>query len=495
MRYFVGHDLGTSGNKAVLVDASGRVLATAVAEYALTKPREGWAEQDPDDWWNAVAKTTRSVVAESGVDPSEVAALAFAGQMLALVALDRNGAPTRKAVSWLDGRADAQAARFVRRFGGEKVLHLLAGGSPTGKDIVAKMAWIADEEPDVFERTAAFTDATGFLVARATGELAIDVTAAGCTGMLDPESRTWSRMLCFLASFPVGKMPRIVRPVDVVGTVRASAAVDLGLCEGTKVVMGMADIPAAALGSGAILPGEAHVYLGTSSWIGVSLATPKNAPKSGIASVPSADPNGFLLIGESETAGACREWLARTLGVDDDALETLAASSVVGSRGLLFMPWMYGERSPVPDTRVRASFVGLSLEHDRGDMVRAVYEGTALNLRWILDECVRVGEPCPRLRAIGGGTRSDIWMQTLADVTRRPVERVGHPRLAGAIGAALVAAVGTRDLPSVRAIAERVTVERTFVPRPETFATYERAYATFRSLYAPLARAARTLAE
>lgn len=494
MRYFVGHDLGTSGNKAVLVDASGHVVATAVASYGLARPREGWAEQAPEDWWAAVTTTTQAVVRESGVDASDIAGIAFAGQMLALVALDRDGAPTRPAISWLDGRADEQAARFVRRFGGERVLHMLAGGSPTGKDIVAKMAWIADHEPDVFARTAAFTDATGFLVAKATGELAIDVTAAGCTGMLDPGTRAWSRILCFLASFPVSKMPRIVRPIDVVGRVHQRAALELGLREGTPVVMGMADIPAAAVGSGAILAGQAHVYLGTSSWIGVSLASPKNVPKAGIASVPSADPSGHLLIGESETAGACREWLGRALLADDDELERLAESSVPGSRGLLFMPWMYGERSPVPDTRVRAAFVGLSLEHDRGDLVRAMYEGTALNLRWILDECARVGEPCARLRAIGGGTRSDVWLQSLADITLRPIERVRHPRLAGAVGAALVAAVGTGDVPSVRAIADRVVVERTFTPRREHARVHESNYAAFRSMYTPLSRAAHTLA-
>lgn len=494
MPFFVGHDLGTSGDKAVLVDANGNLLASAVASYPLHKPREGWAEQEPGDWWRAVSETTRAVVAAAGIAPREIAGVAFAGQMLSLVALDAEGMPTRPAISWLDARAEAQAARLIRRFGGERVLHLLAGASPTSKDLIAKIAWIADEEPEVFRRTVAFTDATGSLVARATGELAIDFTAAGCTGMLDPKSRTWSRMLSAMASFPLAKMPRLVRSSDVVGRVHARAAAELGLAEGTPVVMGMADIPAAAVGSGAIAPGEGHVYLGTSSWIGISLAEPKNVPKAGIASVPSADPAGFLLIGESETAGVCREWLASRLGVSDDALEALAEQSEPGARGLLFLPWMYGERSPVPDPSVRGAFVGLSLESSRGDMVRAVYEGTALNLRWILDECGRVGERCPRLRAIGGGTRSDLWLQTLADATGRPIERVAHPRLSGAIGAALVAAVATGHLPSVRSIAEKVRVERTFLPRQEHRARYERASEAFRALHPALSRAASTLA-
>jgi xylulokinase len=493
MRHFVGHDLGTSGSKAVLVDEEGRVLASAVGHYALARPRAGWAEQAPEDWWRAVAETTRAVVRDAGIEPSQVAGLAFAGQMLALVALDRDGAPTRPAISWLDARADAQARRFIRRFGGERVLHWLAGASPTGKDIVAKIAWLADEEPEAYARTAAFTDATGFLVARATGELAIDHTAAGCTGMLDPSSRTWSRFLSRLASFPVAKMPRLVRPVDVVGALSARAAGELGLRAGTPVVMGMADIPAAAVGSGATRPGDAHVYLGTSSWIGVSLARPKSVPHAGIASVPSADPAGFLLIGESETAGACRAWLAAQLRADDAELEALALAAPPGAEGLLFLPWMYGERSPVPDTAVRGAFVGLSLEHERAHLARAVYEGVALNLRWILDACGEAGERCASLRAIGGGATSDAWMQILADVTERPIERVAAPRLAGAVGAALVAAVGVSALPSVESVRARVRVERTFTPRIADAATLARSYAAFRSLHPALSRAGRIL--
>ncbi|MBX7197415.1 MAG: FGGY-family carbohydrate kinase [Sandaracinaceae bacterium] len=490
---FLGHDLGTSGTKAVLVDERARVVSSAVASYALDRPREGWAEQSPEAWWRAVSETTRACVREAGVGPSDIGAIAFAGQMLSLVALDARGEPTRPAISWLDGRAEAQARRVIRRFGGERVLHWLAGAAPTGKDIVAKIAWLADEEPEVFARTAALTDATGFLVARATGELAIDMTAAGCTGMLVPETRRWSRLLSAMASFPLDKAPRLVPSTDVVGRLTARAAGDLGLAEGTRVVMGMADIPAAAVGSGATRPGDAHVYLGTSSWIGVSVDRPKSAARAGIASVPSADPRGFLLIGESETAGACRQWLASTLRVDDAELERLAASSEPGARGLLFLPWMYGERSPVPDTAVRGAFVGLSLEHEPRHLARALYEGVALNLAWILDEMRAIGEPCSSLRVIGGGAASDVWLEILADVTGRPVERVESARLAGAVGAALVAAVGVGAEPSVVGLRERVRVERTFTPRSEHRGRYGDLGAAMRELHRPLSRAARLL--
>lgn len=493
--YFVGHDLGTSGNKAVLVDAEGNVRASAVGSYPLHRPRPGWAEQSPDEWWSAVVETTRSVVARADVDPKDIAGLGFAGQMLALVALDGEGRPTRPAVSWLDARAEEQARRITRRFGGERILHLLAGASPTGKDLVAKLAWIEQHEPEVFRRTQAFTDATGYLVARSTGELVIDPTAAGCTGMLDTESRSWNRLLSRLISFPLSKMPRLVASTDVAGPLGARAASELGLRRGTPVVMGMADIPAAAVGSGAVLPGQGHVYLGTSSWIGIRTEGAKNAPKTGIASVPSADRRGHLLIGESETAGACRDWLTQRMNLGDDELESGVLGTPPGADGLLFLPWMYGERSPVPDAALRGGFVGLSLEHERAHLGRALYEGIALNLRWILEECALLGEACPTLRAIGGGTRSEAWSQILADVLERPIERVAEPRLAGAIGAALVAAVGTGALDSVAAIGPRVRVDRVFLPRREHREVYARSYAAFRSLQPALSRSAGWLAK
>lgn len=491
--YFVGHDLGTGSNKAVLVDATGAVLGEHVEPYGLSHPQPGWAEQDPEDFWRAVCACTRAVVAQAGVSAADVKGLAFAGQMLCLLPLDAQGIPTRKAISWLDARADAQARRMVRRLGGETLLHLLAGASPTGKDLVAKVAWIREHEPEVFARTHAFVDATSYLVARATGRIALDPTAAGGFGTLDLGTRTWSRLLSWLVSLPLERMPEILPCSAAAGTLTPSAAEALGLTPRTVVAMGMADIPSAAVGSGALAPGDAHVYLGTSSWIGASSVKPRHVPRAGIASVPSPDPDAQLVIGESETAGACRQWFLSRIGVEhedvDAGFESLVASSEPGAGGLLFFPWLFGERSPVPDTGVRGAFVNLSLEHTRADMARSVYEGVALNLRWILDAIAGSGEPCPSLRAIGGGARSDAWLQILADVTARPVTRVASPQHAGAVGSALVSAVATGALPSVRAIRETVRTERTFEPRVAFAARYAEALSVYRALHPALSQA------
>lgn len=497
--WFLGFDVGTSGAKGVLVDAGGRLLASATAAYALSHPSPHWAEQNPGDWWQAVVACTRRMLHDSGVAPADVAAVCFAGQMLGLVPVDAAGQPTRPAISWLDNRAGREARRLVRRLGGPRVLRTLAGAVLTGKDIVPKIAWLRVHEPDVYARTRAFCDVTGYLVARATGKLCIDHTGASATGMLDRRRRSWSPLLARIAGFPLDKMPPLLPSAAVAGGLAATAAGDLGLPAGVPVAAGLADIPSAAVGAGTLAAGTAHVYLGTSSWLCVSLARPRDSGRHGIVSVPSAVPGMFIMIGESETAGACVDWLADCLGLPAGLpgtyrqIDALAAGAPAGARGLLFAPWLFGERSPVGDTEVRGAFVNLDLQHRRPHLARAVYEGVALNLRWLLDAAARAGVPCAQLRAIGGGTRSEVWLQIVADVTGRPVTRVAHADCAGAIGCALVGAVAVGALPSIAAIAAVVATERTFEPERTHAPVYDRLVRTLREVYPALSRAGRVI--
>ncbi len=486
MDCFVGHDLGTGGNKAVLCDLQGEVLAAHVSAYPVSYPRPGWVEQDPEHWWRAVCEGTRAVTA--GIDPARIKALTFAGQMLALVPLGRDAKPTRPALSWLDHRGDDEARRINRRMGGERIVRMLAAGAPTGKDLVAKIAWIRRHEPKVHAATAAYGDATSALVARATGRLAIDPCAAGGTGILSLSTRRWSPLLARLIDFPLEKMPEILPSAAIAGPLLPLSARELGLPEALPVAMGTADIPAAAVGSGAVEPGDAHLYLGTSSWIGLTLRRALHLPRHGIASVPSAAPDGALLIAESETAGACRDWFEAQIGPLDDAA---AAATPPGADGLLFLPWLFGERAPVSNSALRGGFVGLSLQHTRAHMARALLEGVALNLAWILQAIRKKTRPNPGLRAIGGGARSDLWLQIIADATGEAVTRIAEPRLAGALGAALLGAVATGALPDLTAIKARIHTEATFEPRPEHAPTYAAGLAAFQSLAPALSRLAR----
>jgi xylulokinase len=496
---FVGHDLGTQGNKAVLVEADGSLIATATASFGLDRPAPDRAEQDPASWWDAVCSCTRELLAKSGRSAADVRGIAFAGQMLSLVALDAECRPVLPAISWLDARAHAQATRLTRRLGGNAIVRLIAGAAPTAKDIIPKVWWIREQAPDAFARVAAITDATGYLVARATGRASIDPTGAAATGIIDGNSRSWSKLLSFAASYPIDRTPPIVECTATVAGLRPDAAAELGLTAGTPVVAGLADIPAAAVGSGAVRPGDSHVYLGTSGWFAAMLDRARHVPRAGIVAVAGPAPGTHLLIGENETAGACVAWFAREFvsATDDidahEQIDALVARSTPGANGLLFAPWLFGERSPVPDHSLRAAFVGLSLDHTRADLARAVYEGVALNLAWTREAARAAGVTATTVRAIGGGARSRAWLQIVADATGARVEAVANPQHAGAIGAALVAAVGAGEVASVAAIRDRVRVAHTFEPDAQRHALYADHLDALRSVYPAVSRVSSAL--
>lgn len=503
--FVIGHDVGTGGTKSVIASAAGEMLACCFEPYPTSYPGPLMVEQDPADWWRAVAGGTRRLLERTGIEPSQVGGVGFAGQMAGVVPVDESGKPSRPPIIWLDSRADAQAARMIKRLGGRTVMLHVAGALPTGKDVVCKIAWVRENEPSVYERTARFLDVTGFLVLKATGRMLIDHTGAGATGILDNRTRDWSRLLARLIGLGLDRMPEVVGSTSVAGGLLPDAADAMGLAPGTPVIAGMSDIPAAATGSGALGEGEAHIYLGTSSWLCISTSRSRNLGRYGIAAVASADPDRLIMIGESETAGACLGWFAEhfarpaelsraegEMGIFAE-MDRAAASVEPGSGKLLFMPWLFGERSPVPDTTVRGCFANLSLEHGRDHMLRAIYEGVAYNLRWLLDAASSKGWRCDPLRAIGGGARSDLWMQVVADVTGRRIEAVENPQEAGALGCALAVAVALGAYGEYGRIKEAIRVRSVFVPRVELRPLYDSLYSNYRALYPALSKVSRSL--
>ncbi|RMF32313.1 MAG: xylulose kinase, partial [Chloroflexi bacterium] len=354
--------------------------------------------------------------------------------------------------------------------------------------------------PDLFDRTACFLDVGGYLLYRATGRLLFEWTAASVTGLFNLKTKRWDGLLMRYFGLPQEKFPPLVRSTEQVGGLTAEAAADCGLLEGTPVVAGAGDVPTAAIGSGAIGEGEGHLYLGTSGWV-VVMTGRRVTGKRGIASIQSADPDKLILIAETETAGACLQWIANqfyreeqadpavenVFALMDQAVEQVEA----GSGYLIFTPWMYGERSPVADVYLRSAFINLSYDHTREQMLRAVYEGVAYNLRWMVELIHDLyGFPLSVLRVIGGGARGAPWMQIIADVTGRRVEAVAHPQEAGAVGAALIAALGLGHYPNFDALKEVVHVTRVFEPRSEhadvydtLFTAYKQVYRSLRGLY------------
>ena len=503
--FLIGHDVGTGGSKSVLIDTRGNLLASSFEPYPISYPRPNWAEQSPDDFWRAVSISTRRLVEESRVAPDQVIGMGFAGQMTSLVPVSSAGTPTRSAISWTDSRADEQALRLMRRLGGKRIVMRIAGTIISGKDVISKIAWIREQEPAVYRETHKFLDVTGYLVYRSTGNMVIDHTGAACTGLLNNKTRDWSGILARLLGIELEKLPLIKSSIEVAGSLTREAAEAMGLRPGIPVIAGMGDVPAAAAGSGALEHGDAHIYLGTSSWLCLSLSRPKHIGKRGIVSVASADPNGFIMIGESETAGACLNWFAQHFALPDElessqggkdvfqALDELAEPVEPGARRLLFAPWLFGERAPVTDTTLRGAFFNLCLEHGREHLLRAIYEGVAYNLRWLVDAVGKAGFPCQPVRAIGGGAKSDLWMQILADVIQRRVEAVENPQYAGAVGCALAVAVALHAYDDYKALKKVIQVRKAFEPQQTHLSEYDELYRTFRYLYPYFSRACHRL--
>ncbi len=498
MAHIIAYDVGTGGVKAVLtefVDSQVRIVGKAFAPYDVHYPKSGQAEQDPADWWKAICLSTHQLIDATGFAPSRIDGLTFCTQMLGVVPVDRRGTVLQPAIIWLDSRGEVQAQRLMRRLFGPRVFALLAGCAATGKDVVPKWLWLADHEAELFSKTLYFLDVGGYLVHQCTGRMVTDWTSASATGLFDLKNKRWDDLLFRLFGVPRDKVPPLVRPEEQVGALTLAAASDLGLIAGIPVISGAGDVPAAAVGSGAVRLGEGHISLGTSSWLGVTTA---RAPigKSGIAAIQSADPQALLLVAESETAGACRNWLGTCLFPTSSAEQASRDLTVLeqemlqvppGSCGLIFTPWLCGERSPVADVYVRSSLINLGVQHRRGHVMRAVYEGVAYNLRWVIETVEhKFGMPLSTLRVVGGGAQSSAWMQVLADVTGKRMEIVAQPQEAGAIGAACIAAVGLGLFPSFASLRNVVPLGQTYEPREELFPVYTSLFAEFKQVYVRL---------
>jgi len=498
-QYIIAHDVGTSGNKAVLVNTEGDIRASAFQPYPVHYPRPDWAEQEPEDWWNAIVATTRHVLAQSGVPPQDVLAMVYTTQMLGIVPMGRVGAglvpahePLRPAIIWLDGRAPGQAERIMRKFLGRRVFAVVAGAELSGKDGLPKLLWLKENEPEVYKGMTCFLDVNGYLTYRATGRMVFEWSCASAFGF-DLKKKDWLQGIIRYIGLDLDKFPPLVRSIDQVGGLTAAAARECGLLEGTPVFGGSGDAQSAAVGSGAVGEGGGHIYLGTSGWVGVvTEKTPTG--RHGVASIQSADPDKALLFAEMETAGACLKWIADEFYRHEQADPTISNVYTLmdqdveaippGSEYLVFTPWMYGERAPVADTWVRSTFFNLSADHTREHLLRAVYEGVAYNLRWIVEIVEHTfGFPMPVLRVIGGGARGAPWMQIVADVTGRRVETVANPQESGAVGAALTAAVGLGLYSGFEALKKVVHVEREFEPQAGNAEVYDVLYGAYRRIY------------
>jgi xylulokinase len=485
----ISHDLGTTGDKATLVDAAGKVVAACTAGYATDFGPGGKAEQDADAWWDALCRATRDLITREHLDPGRVEAVSFSGQMMGALLLDGTGAPVRPAIIWADTRSTAQAATLVERFGMER------GYATTGHRLnptysLSKIMWVRDQQPEVFERARTVVNAKDFAVFRLTGVLATDPSDASSTNAFDQARGDWSDELLVAADLPRSLFPEIVASTQVVGRVTAAAAAATGLRAGTPVVMGGGDGPMGALGAGIIGPESgAYAYLGSSSWVSVATDAPLLDPQMRSMTFNHVIPGRYVPTATMQAGGASLEWVVDTLVPDHDQPERFgtlldAAAEVEASAdGLYFLPHLLGERSPYWNPAARAVFAGLARHHGPAHLTRAVLEGVAFNLFTGLRALTENGIDIVAVDAIGGAANSALLLQVLADVWGVPVTRRDLVDEATAVGAAVVAGVGVGLFDDFD-VARRFSTELvTQLPDRDRQAGYGSAYRQFMDAY------------
>ncbi len=509
VQYILAIDLGTSGPKTALVSTRGEVVDHAFAPNRVQLLSGGGAEQDPEEWWRTICSTAKTVLARKPVPIDDIVAVSCSTQWSGTVAVDRQGHHLMNALIWLDSRGSRQIRELMNgwiRIAGYNAARLVrwlrvTGGAPglSGKDPLAHILYIKAVHPQIYDRTYKFLEPKDYINCRLTGRFAASydsITLHWVTDNRDIERVRYHDGLIRMAGIERDKLPDLVRAVDILGTLKKEVADELGLRPDVKVIGGTPDVQAAAVGSGAVDDFSAHLYIGTSSWLTCHVPFKKTDLISGIASLPSAIPDRYFVANEQETAGACLMYLRDNLFFPKDELGDAEAMPDVyrrfdrmvrgvpaGSNGVIFTPWLYGERTPIDDHNVRAGFYNQSLKTTRADLVRAVFEGVAFNSRWLLD-CVErfIKRPLDPVRMIGGGALSDVWCRIHADVFNRTICQVKDPILANVRGAGLLAAAALgyirfADIPDI------VPVDNTYAPNREHRALYDRLFTIFKRIY------------
>jgi xylulokinase len=485
--FLLGIDVSTTGSKAVLVDEAGRVVGSATHAHPLSTPRPAWSEQDPTDWWNSSTLSIRAVLRDTGVTGDQVVAIGLSGQMHGLVLLDTAGVVLRPAILWNDQRTAAECAEITATVGRERVLRIT--GNPVLPGFTApKLVWVRKHEPEIYARVAHVLLPKDYIRYRLTGAFATDVSDAAGMSLLDVGARAWSDEMLAALDIPRAWLPEVTESPVVSATLSAAGAGATGLREGTPVVGGAGDNAAAAVGTGIVQPGLVSASLGTSGVLFAPLAEYRPEPAGRLHAFCHAVPGQWHLMGVMLSAAGSLRWFRDALapGTPFDQLVEEAAPIRPGAEGLLFLPYLSGERTPYPDPDARGAFIGLSLAHGRPHMTRAVLEGVAFGLRDSLELMKSLGLDVRRVRAQGGGARSPLWRQILADVFGAEVA-VPVAVEGAALGAALLAGVGAGVWGSVEETAEvSGQVTESVQPGPAA-AAYDEYYARYRALYPALA--------
>jgi xylulokinase len=508
-KYILAIDLGTSGPKTALVSTRGEVIACEFESVDLLILPNGGAEQKPDQWWQAIIHTAQKVLKQKWVPVQDIVCVSCTTQWSGTVAVDRDGHALGNAIIWMDARG----SRYVKQvtnglfniagYGIGKLRRWLSltGGAPghAGKDPLAHILFLKNEFPQLYRQAYKFLEPKDYINLKFCGRFAAtfdSIALHWITDNRDLAKVKYDDRLIKICGLSREKFPELKRAVDILGPIKKEVAQELGLNEDIPVIAGTHDISSAAVGSGAIADFQGHLYVGTSSWITCHVPFKKTDLLHNMATLPSAIPERYFIANEQETAGACLNFLRDNVLCHKDQLQdefgsadvykifdTIAQNTAAGSNNVIFMPWLYGERTPVENDSVRSGIFNLSLSTTREHLVRAIFEGVAYNSRWLLGYVEKfIKQRLDPIHIIGGGGNSNIWCQIFADVFERTIKQVKDPIQANLRGAAFLASVSLGYL-AVSDISNYVQIANTYQPDPANRSIYDKLYREFLELY------------
>lgn len=498
MPYLLGIDIGTSGTKTLVCDGKGRVLATAMAEHPILSPKPGWSEQHPEDWWHATCTATKAVLKKAKAKPADIGGIGLSGQMHGSVFLGDGPKALRPALLWNDQRTAEQCAEIERKAGGrEALIELVANPALTGFT-APKILWVRQHEPKVYEKTKHILLPKDYIRYRMTGEYATEVSDASGMLLLDVVNRRWSDKLLGLLNIDKSMLARLHESHEVTGTLHADGAKALGLRPGIPVVGGAGDQAAGAVGNGIVMRGIVSATLGTSGVVFAHSDQPTRDPKGRVHTMCHAVAGKWCVFGCMLSAGGSFQWFRNQLGQNEVALakkkkvdpyELLIAGAEQappGAEGLIFLPYLTGERCPYPDPCARGGWIGLTARTTRDMMIRSLLEGVTFGMRDALQIMQEMNIPITQVRASGGGARSAFWRQLQADIYKQPIVLTNASE-GPAYGVALLAGVGTGIWSSVEQAAKACIREtKKIKPRPKNAEFYDRIYPVYQELYQDL---------
>jgi xylulokinase len=489
----LGIDVGTGGTRALLIDEHGCVVCSATSEHApILCSRPGWAEQEPADWWRAALEAIRTCIAKSGTNPREILGVGLSGQMHGMVLLDANGEVLRPSIIWCDQRTEEQAKAITARVGADELIHLTANPALTNFTLT-KLWWVRQHESEVWRQIRSLLLPKDYVRFRLTGAKATDVADASGTLLLDVARRQWSQAMLEISDIDASILPQLFESQEITGKISVEAAKLTGLLQGTPVIAGAGDQAAGAIGMGIVQPGSVNAIIGSSGVVFAATDAPCIDPKGRLHTFCHAIPNRWHVMGVTQAAGLSLHWFRSQFGTISsncsnqyESLIKEASGIPAGAEGLLWAPYLLGERTPHLDPEARGALFGLTVRHTRGHIIRAILEGVAFSLRDTLTILGELNIPARSIRLGGGGARAPLWRQIQADIYGMPVDLL-EAEEGAAFGAALLAGVGTGIWPDVDAACKTaVRVAERIKPDAKTVSLLDRQYAVYQKLYPAL---------